>query len=158
MKEIGKIVAQESQSLFNHDAFALVLFDEADQILHSIYNEDTAPGETHPHEILDVEDFPFSTIQNSPLIEGKSRLIDRSTPELTANLVSFGVKERISQSLMFCPIRWEEQTVGLLTVQSYTPNRYDEKQWNFSSLLPTRLEERLLGLKPKNPNMRANGF
>jgi signal transduction histidine kinase len=55
-------------------------------------------------------------------------LINRGDGEPeNSGLVPLGHVERRSRSLMFAPIRWDGETIGVVTVQSYTDHRYAER-------------------------------
>ena len=54
-------------------------------------------------------------------------LILRPREEATDGLVAFGDTGRRSRSLMFVPIRYGERPTGIMSIQSYTPDAYDEE-------------------------------
>ena len=54
-------------------------------------------------------------------------LILRPTEEPTDGLVTFGDTDRRSRSLMFVPIRYGERPTGIISIQSYTADAYDER-------------------------------
>ena len=55
---------------------------------------------------------------------GAQMILREGTPELAPKFAPFGDGRRPSASLMFVPIRCQEQVMGVLTVQSYTPSAY----------------------------------
>ena len=126
IERIGKIIAKESRSLFHHDAFALCLIDEERQEVGGIYFEDTPQGAAEPREVPGV-DFPASLLADTALMAGHPLIVDRQKDHEPIKFVPFGDTHRISQSLLFCPILWKEKTIGILTVQSYTPARYSRR-------------------------------
>lgn len=126
MKEMARIIAQECRPLFNHDAFLLQLLDEPRQMLTGIYCEDTPLGDNTPREAV-ITDTPLSMFQTSPLWSGEPVLINRMNEPAHTALRPFGEEDRLSRSLMFAPIFHEKKKIGVLSVQSYTPGLYQEK-------------------------------
>ena len=126
VKEVGRTVAEESRRLFGHDAFILDLFDESTQKLLGIHYEDTPPGAEEPEEVPDLQE--YATPRERDILAGKSKLINRDRDPTDTQRISFGYESRVSSSLMFVPIRWENRSIGILSVQSYTPDRYSERE------------------------------
>ena len=125
-KEIGQIIAKESRELFDHDAFDLSYFDKKKGISVEIYFEDTPKDSDKPIEMKTGE-LPFEAIEESNTYKGESILINREEGCDQYKLIPAGDKSRISQSLMFAPIKWADQVIGVLSVQSYTQNKYNKK-------------------------------
>lgn len=126
MKDVGKIIAQECYNLFKYDAFSLSYYDNIRQISVGIYYEDTPFGASEP-----VEQKPFilpmETFTKSRAAEGISSLVNRTEDQIKSNLIPFGEKNRISKSLMFVPLLWANKSIGILSIQSYIPNRYNNR-------------------------------
>jgi len=127
IKEIGKILGLESRKLFQHSAFSFDLIDEKRDYLISIYNEDTPYNSSKPQEVA-TNNIPIKSIKHRNIFEQKPLLINREEEPRDTDLARFGEKSRLSRSLMFVPIIWENHTVGILSVQSYTPNQYHEDE------------------------------
>ncbi len=122
----GKIISREAQELFDFDAFSFDLIDEANDMLLGIYNEDTDIGMDFPQETL-VNSWPLENIKNrGVLFKGETKLINRTEKLKAKSLYSFGYLSRPSQSLMFVPIKHDQKIVGIVSVQSYTPKKYDK--------------------------------
>lgn len=126
LKEVGKIVAEESRKLFHHDAFSFDLIDRAENTLVGLYNEDTPSGKDEP-EAVPTRSYSLTAERNQEVLEGKPLLINRKKRSQGRKNLRFGDKERLSRSLMFVPVLWKDQAVGILSVQSYVPDRYDKK-------------------------------
>ncbi|GEM_PF-5754111 len=127
IKEIGKVLGVESRKLFRHNAFSFDLIDERRGLLISIYNEDTPYDSEEPQEVA-TTDIPIQSIKHRNIFEQEPLLINRKEEPKDTNLFRFGEKSRLSRSLMFVPIIWENKTVGVLSVQSYIPNQYGEDE------------------------------
>jgi len=125
VKEVGRTVAEESRRLFGHDAFLLDLLDESGQRLAGVHYEDTPFGASEPEEVPPISGHA-TTWQD--VLAGASRLINRDQDPADTQLPPFGDTSRRSRSLMFVPIRWENRAIGILSLQSYTPNRYSERE------------------------------
>jgi GAF domain-containing protein len=61
------------------------------------------------------------------VIAGHGVVINRDAAEQGFLLSPFGDTSRPSASLLFAPMRLREEVVGIITVQSYTPGRFTEK-------------------------------
>ena len=125
LKEIAQILAHQSRQLFNHDAFMLMLYDKEEKRLYDIYGEDTPSGENQPCEV------PYErlivAVESQKFLLNESRLINRLEEPVESDLLRFGDTTRLSRSLLFAPVRWEDQPIGLMTVHNYIPGRYCER-------------------------------
>jgi len=123
IKEIALLAARTTKELFDHDAFSLDLLDEERGELVGIYNEDIPMGGIEAIE-FPAKSVPIEKVRNRKILEGESKLINRKSENEQSDLTRFGNETRPSKSLMFVPIIWKNKTVGVLSVQSYTPNKY----------------------------------
>lgn len=130
VKEVGRIVAEESRRLFGHDAFALDLLDASTQKLSGIYYEDTPSGASEPEEVPILQANELTTRERD-VLAGRSELINRDKEPTDVQTIPFGYESRRSRSLMFVPICWEDRCIGILSVQSYTSDRYSERELEF---------------------------
>jgi PAS domain S-box-containing protein len=124
--EFGRQVAAECRLLLQHDAFLLTVFDEKEENAVALWAEDTAEGASKPEPITDTPT-PRAVLYKRFAWRGESCLLNRRHPEDAQWLTPFGHENRRARSLMFSPIFWEDRQVGVLTVQSYTPDRYDAR-------------------------------
>jgi PAS domain S-box-containing protein len=129
LKEIGRNVAAQTRYLFQHDAFYLDIVDEYQKMIIGVYSEDTPRGGTHPVEVT-TKDTPLDSQTNLERQLKKSRLINRKEEPEETEFRPFGEVTRLSRSLMFAPIYWEKRIIGIISVQSYTPGRYDSRDLN----------------------------
>lgn len=126
LEQIGKIVAEEAYRLFEYDAFSLDLIDEKQGLLLGIHCEDTPPNKKTPQKVPS-DTHPLENLKQDAVIKGIGRLINRDKVPPKSELTPFGYTNRISRSLLFVPIIWKNKTIGTLSVQSYTPNKYQQK-------------------------------
>lgn len=144
--KMAKIAAKYLRVYFHSHAIGIWYSDEDSQMGRTLYIEDTVMGEQVPRE-FPPEDFPYNA-ENKPIGEGKTEayLKNRTLEELgTTDLVNpVGAVERISASIIYGPMLWEEQRIGVITVHSYTLNFYSEDQLNdlqlFSTLIGSALQ------------------
>ena len=124
-EQLGRAVALAAGALFRHDAFLLVLAGESDEAGTSAYMEDTPEGADGPQPML-AQGITFGA--NLHLVPGRTpQLLNRPSPTpapIEAALKPWGAVERRSQSLMFAPVLWDNQVTGVISVQSYTPQRF----------------------------------
>ncbi len=138
LHEVGRTVAQEAQELFHFDAFSLDIVDEEKGLMVGIYNEDTAEGSSRPEEVY-AATIPLKDVKNRVPLKGEAQLINREKlPDFNKTNV-FGYSERLSRSLMYAPVIYESKTVGVLSIQSYTPNRYTERDLELLQTLANQL-------------------
>ena len=126
LKEVGRLLANESRNLFNHDAFSLSYYDLEKNISIEVYCEDVPEGGKEPME-MPPTNVPLEVINKSATFLGQTNLINRKEESEYNQFVSIGNKTRRSKSLMFAPILWANNKIGSLSAQSYTPNKYNKE-------------------------------
>ncbi len=131
--EAAKVIGTAADSLFGWDAFWVKLYNAKDDMMYSEFNADTVDGKRIEYE---VEAASKPTVLYRRILELGGQLILRESDNDTVpGAVSFGNKSRLSASLMFVPIRSRSQVVGMLSVQTYTANAYDEHDLNLLQAL-----------------------
>ncbi|MCI0394657.1 MAG: GAF domain-containing protein [Chloroflexi bacterium] len=125
-KEAAWIIVRVADELLGWDACSLSLCAEGLERIYGILNVDLIDGRKSEVPQSDPSG-RISPLTRKTLTEG-AQLILRETPQATLpDLIPFGNKSRPSASLMFVPIRNGPQVNGVLTIQSYTPNAYTNK-------------------------------
>ncbi len=122
-KEAAKVIAETAQELLGWHAYALRLLDDDLNKVDSVLDIDTINGER-----LEVA---TSRIEVSPMIrkvlsEGPQLILRQDAKEGAEGFVPFGDTGRRSSSLMYVPIRNGSKSLGVLSIQSYDRNAYDE--------------------------------
>ncbi|MCF6238338.1 MAG: PAS domain S-box protein, partial [Candidatus Marinimicrobia bacterium] len=128
MRTVGQFAARAIRSFFDSDAFAIEYFDQEKQVIQGVYSEDTFASEKMPREVP-ASDTPFSAVRADFFKQNAvTHVRNRSAQQLKAlsHHRPFG-SDRFSHSLLFAPIVWESDNIGVLTVQSYTDNKYTER-------------------------------
>ncbi len=128
--ELGPLLADECRRRFRHDAFWFSLYDETSRQYTGIYAEDTPRGAEKP--VIVEGDTSLYVSRRKPVFgDGLPKLINREEELKESPLVAFGCEERISRSLMYAPILMNGNIEGVISVQSYTPNCYNEEDLRF---------------------------
>lgn len=121
-RDVAEAGHRAAIELFHPDCFLLDWYDAPTHTMHSVLLID-----------LDEQGFPTEYLREPlpvsddirEVIQGKAIVINRvkGTERMTLRPIGSG---RRSASLLFAPVRRRGETVGLLSVQSYTLNRYSE--------------------------------
>ena len=119
----SRIVAAAATELFEYHAFALGLYDTTSQQLEPVLTIDTIDDQRQEVDGPGTSD-PLPPLLRQ-VLDGQARLINRDQGEQAEGVRPFGDTSRLSESLMYVPIRADGQTQGVLTIQSYTPSLYD---------------------------------
>ena len=128
-KETGQVIAEEVRNLFKNDFFSFSYYDFTKKMSVEMYCEDTPLGASDPAE-MPPTNIPIDKIKERPTYFGESMLINRPEEPKETEFIPVGDKTRLARSLMFAPIRWGNSTVGVISVQSYTPGKYNDRDLN----------------------------
>ncbi|MGI8907439.1 MAG: PAS domain-containing protein [Candidatus Sumerlaeaceae bacterium] len=129
-QELGQIVAEECTRVFKHDAFWFSRYSAAQNSLRHFWIEDTAIGASAPSPVPVTRQLDVLPYQPA-FANGKPRLVNRALEaDQTAEqpFQRIGHVHRKSLSLMFAPIVWQNEVLGVISVQSYHPHRYHEPE------------------------------
>ena len=146
--EVGKILAEVLYDIFHYDAFALnQVYKEDLSKLKGIYYQDILDGNNNPTEV------PANQIRAmSPLFkqvsEGKPLIINRQkldNPD--PKIEPFGNIQKRAFSLMYAPIRRGKDIWGLVTIQSYTIDYFNEDDLTLFQSFADQCSGALLRLK-----------
>lgn len=123
--DAARILGEVSDGLFAWDAFTLNLFTP-DERIQPVYNVDTVDGKRF--EIPATDMYTQYTERDRRIIQKGGELILKKEPiQFSTDSEPFGNKTKPSASIMYVPIRNATQVVGLLSVQSYQPNAFDDE-------------------------------
>jgi PAS domain S-box-containing protein len=123
--EAAQIIVDTARELFGWDACNLNLYDQALDRVEPMLNLDTIDG-----KLVDVTP-PIKnrapTDRSRRVIEHGPQLILRKEPiEFDGEARSFGDNTRPSASIMAVPVLHASKVIGLLSIQSYSTNAYDQ--------------------------------
>jgi PAS domain S-box-containing protein len=111
-------VHRAATRLMAADVFVITLFDESKKEIHGVYLIDS--GERHPNNVLQAG----QGISGRVISSGKPILIqDFNKTKKGINPFVFG-KRGMTRSILAVPMRSGERIIGMISVQSYEPNRY----------------------------------
>jgi len=113
-----------ADELFGWDACTFDLYSPAERKLSTVLYMDTIKGKR-----VDVSPQCKGTDpspQTRQVIERGAQLVLRPAAEFADGSKPFGDKSRPSASLMFAPIRQDSNVIGILSIQSYKPDAYNE--------------------------------
>lgn len=116
----ARLIGRTAQKLWGWDALYLHLYDQAAERLLPVIAFDTINGRK-----VQVRLVPEQPVLRDPgLLQNKKLLVNGPN---ALNLNPFGDVKRLSQSRMYITIENREQTLALFSIQSYSPNAYDER-------------------------------
>jgi len=123
-RETFAIIKEVSQELFAWDAFCVRLYSAQTDSFYSGFTIDTIAG----HQVAEEQSDPVKPGElYRRIIDQGGELIRRDQPPaFGSDTVPFGDVSHPSAALMFVPIRSRGHVVGILSVQSYTPDAYHE--------------------------------
>ena len=123
-REAAEIIVAAAHSLLGWDACFLHLYDTNRKYVERTLSRDTINGQIVEAQ-FGPDDFRPSAMFLKVLQEG-SQLVLRSDKSNSADsLVTFGDKDRRSQSIMFVPVRDAGRAIGVFSIQSYQAQTYD---------------------------------
>jgi two-component system, cell cycle sensor histidine kinase and response regulator CckA len=138
LKELSIVTACKCQKLFHFDAFSLLALDLERQEQREIYSEDVMVEGAVPCS-TPITDHPLPLSGNGvKILVERPVLFNRGKEEVPAT-TRFGNVKRASKSLMYCPITWHGKPIGNITVQSYTPQFFSNRELELLSVLASQL-------------------
>jgi len=158
MKRIAHMGAAVIREYFHSDAIAINFIDAENRINLGLYAEDTAEGESEPSEcpplFTPFDELDTDSIHGIP----EPKLLNRTPEQIQQKPMDrpFGVVERRSASLMFAPIEYGNTKMGEVTAQSYTFNKFDEKNLEELQVIASRIGAALIRAKTSNDLRREH--
>ena len=146
LHEGGDAFAQEAWRLFGHDALLLDLLDTHRRRLWTIHCEDTPEGYEHPVSMRHWGTRNAADEVMSRLRVG-SWVVNRPDDEPPPQRVPFGLVKRTSRSLIFACMEYLPGYFLRVTVQSYTPGRYNRRDARVLQCLLMHACQSIVGLK-----------
>ena len=125
-EEAARIIVGVAQELIGWDACTLDLYHPDTNQVQDVLTLDSLDGGP-------PVDVPPAYTQTTPgpmfarILREGATLILRPSDEATDGLITFGDTGRRSRSLMFVPIRYGDRPTGIISIQSYSPDAYDEE-------------------------------
>jgi PAS domain S-box-containing protein len=134
VEQAAEIIVGVAFVLFGWDACYVHLLSPDRKQTIPILTMDTVNGQRQP--VADPREvFRPSPLMQSVLKEG-SRLVNRAKDQRSKiEFVRFGDTQRPSASMMYVPIHSSRQVIGVLSIQSYTPHTYSERDLQLLQIL-----------------------
>lgn len=152
-KEAALAIVDAADALFGWDSCLFGLCSPDKFKLATVLAVDTVNGQRT--EVPTNDDLP-GPITSQALKEGE-RLILRSPGDVPPETAGrFGDKSRASRSLMTVQVRNNEMTVGVLTVQSYSPNAYAARDLQTLKALASHCAGALDRIRAEEEILRLN--
>ncbi len=123
-RDAAMVIADAAQKTLGWDSFALRLCDESLQKSRPVIHIDTFNGERRETPIVD---HAVSPLMRKVFEEGPLLILRKTGEEPSSGMVPFGNTDRRSASLLFVPINNGDKVVGILSIQSYAPDAYDQQ-------------------------------
>jgi signal transduction histidine kinase len=122
-KDAAQIIVDAADMLCGWDACVLDLCSPEGMGVMPVLCMDTINGRR-----TDISPGPdsarLSLFSRQVLKDGAQLVLRPDPPDFPPGMLPFGDKTHASASLMYVPVRKDSAVVGLLSVQSYTPNAY----------------------------------
>ena len=123
-KEAGAIIMDVADNLFGWDCCLFHLYSAHENRLSNVLCMDLINGRRTECKPPGFPRPPTELARR--VIEQGGQLILRDQPDsMPVEAIHFGDTSRPSASIMYVPIRYGTETVGVLSIQSYTPGAYD---------------------------------
>jgi signal transduction histidine kinase len=153
-KEAAAIMLEAADALFQWDACLFDLLAADQKTVHSVICIDTINGQRK--EIASgALSGELSPLASRALEEGQLILRDPAMPAAPEH-IPFGDKSHHSASIMYVPIRKDEKVLGLLSLQSYTPDAYTREDLSTLEALADHCGGALERIRAEQENERLN--
>jgi len=123
-REAAEIICETASELLGWDASSFSLYSPSKGLLDHVLQVDTIDG----RRVECSPGYEPPSVMARRAMETGGQLILKDKPgEMLPGGQPFGDSSRPSASIMFVPIRKGAEAVGMLSIQSYTPQAYDER-------------------------------
>lgn len=122
----ARAIVQAADALLGWDSCSVDLDIVEKDLIFPVLNIDTIDGQRTDVPPAYAGVAP-SAVARQVLQEGGQIILRQPPFDFTPGTVPFGNTSRPSASLLYVPIRRGEKVIGILSIQSYTPDAYDPK-------------------------------
>ncbi|MDB6125192.1 MAG: multi-sensor hybrid histidine kinase [Pedosphaera sp.] len=157
-REAAQIIVDVADKLLGWHSCAIDLCSTDQKTVNSILAMDLIDGQCVDVPLIYLNNATPSRHTRSVLERG-AKLILRKPPFASSpDFNTFGDKSRPSASLMFAPIRNRARVIGVLTIQSYSPNAYTEDDLNTLQALADHCGGALERIRAEAENQKLAAF
>lgn len=128
-QQLGRILAEESRKVFNHDAFNIDYIDtkNTEASVSCFYAEDRRIGSKRYTHFEEEFHKPIEAILESKVYQQKRGILYHPNGDKDVLLkLKFGFKDQRPKCVIAAPIYWDTTIVGMIAIHSYTAQRYTE--------------------------------
>ena len=124
--EAARAIYASADQLWQWDAASLSLYSQESDVMESVLTCDVIDGERR--ELNSAHPAACPPAGTGRIMREGAELILRQPADAPGTeFVRFGDSARLSASMMCVPMRRDGQPVGVLSIQSYTPNAYTQE-------------------------------
>jgi PAS domain S-box-containing protein len=120
----AQIIAEAADALFGWDACVLDLWSSRQNTMETVFCVDTVNGKRTEFALQERQP---GAIAFEVLRDGARLILRSDPPAFEQGFIPLGDNNRPSASLMYVPLRDEQQAIGIFSIQSYRANAYSEQ-------------------------------
>jgi PAS domain S-box-containing protein len=124
-RQAGKVILDTADELLGLDAAFIDLYIEEKDELYTVLYVDRIDGRSQEVPCPEFGRFPTRMIKLT--LDHGAQLIENRFTDIKQEytMLTFGDHKRKTASFMFCPIRKGKKNIGVISIQSYTPGKYN---------------------------------
>jgi GAF domain-containing protein len=126
VRRVAEVILEAADALLGWDAAALDLYSPELDAEDCVLAMDVVEGRRAEVTPAKTGAAP-SPKAREVLGQGAQIVLREGAPQLAPTCIPFGNASRPSAALLFAPVRCRDQVLGVLTIQSYTPQVYARK-------------------------------
>jgi PAS domain S-box-containing protein len=124
--EAARAVYAAADQLWKWDAATLVLYSQESDSMEPVLYRDVVDGQRCDVPAVLPDGAPMARMRRI-MQQGAELVLRREGDLQDTESVRFGDSSRVSASIMGVPLRQEGRAVGVLSIQSYTPDAYSQE-------------------------------
>lgn len=134
-RDAGTALMRATKALFHWDAAYLYLYSPDNNQLHPVIAYDNADG-NGDEEVQFLMRAPAKGSYTEKAISAGPFLVQQDHSKGMVNpALSYGNRQKMSASMIFSPIPGTHGPIGILSVQSYTPGKFDESDLDLIKII-----------------------
>lgn len=124
-RSAAEIIVEAADQLIGWDACFLDLYSAGDDILSHVLYADIIEGQRKAC-LPDHDHRPPSAMARKAIEEGGQLVLKEQPEDMQPGMVPFGDAARASASILIVPIRNNTAVIGVISIQSYRANAYNQ--------------------------------